>query len=140
MDEYGFGAAARIGLRMFEQSSRRSGRTMRLIERVEDGDRIVTTTEREARRLLALLREVGKTKVSVVCCDPANGNIARLLDFRGNRTFFDHLWQHAHYESRLNEADEALERIQRATSQSWPEKPVFDSGGIARIADCKTTF
>jgi hypothetical protein len=50
MDEFGYVAAARTGLRMFETCSRGSGRTMRLIERVTEQDQIIVPNAQIAKR------------------------------------------------------------------------------------------
>lgn len=71
-DEYGFVAAARVGLEMFDHSQRGTGRTTRLIERATDNDIVITATDANARHLSSLLRRAGKkTRVVVVREDRA---------------------------------------------------------------------
>lgn len=120
MDEYGYSAAMKAGLAVFEMSGRGSGRTMRMIERAADEDRIVTTTPREAKRIERILRERGK-KTAVVALEPSALPMERLSTQPLGRTWFDHLWQQAYYEHRMAQADSDLEFFQKAVSKTWPE-------------------
>lgn len=122
MDEYGFGAAAQAGLRMFEQCARQSGRTMRMIERVKDGDQIVVLLEREAKRLRSLLPEAKKPGVVVIVINEhmdVEGRVRR----PAGRTFFDHEWQRMFFERAIQRAARELEAHQRGTSQTWSQAP-----------------
>lgn len=133
MDEYGYGEVAKVAIQLFEQSARQSGRTMRMIERVSDGDRIVVTTDQERRHIEVRLREAGKTKVRVIVWSNDGFSDA----FRGQpegRTFFDHTWVHQHFLRCLKNAETDLEHLQRETSASWPEKLEVDKSA-ARFVD-----
>jgi hypothetical protein len=116
MDEYGYGAAMRSGLEIFEMASRQSGRTMRLIERVNDGDRIICSTQKEADRLRRLLREVGKEKVSVSAIDPRTDPRERDARPPIGRTFFEHTWVFQHFVETIRREIEHIEHVQRQMS------------------------
>lgn len=138
MDEYGFGAAARAGLQMFEQCARQSGRTMRLIERVTENDQIVVMTQQEANRINALLREAGKPNTRVVVCSARD--LSKLFAGRppSGRTFYDHEWQRRWFEDALREAEHELETCQARTSKSWPEAPRQEEPMRARFEDWRS--
>ncbi len=130
MDEYGFAAAMRAGAEVFEMSGRQSGRTMRMLERATDGDRIVTTNAQEANRLRGILKEMDK-EVRVVAVDPDRPSLERLPTLSDGRTWFDHLWQKVFFDRALERAEHDLEQIQSATSKTWPQpnaEPVDDRG------------
>lgn len=123
MDEYGFAAAAKAGLRMFEACSRQSGRTMRMIERVTEDDQIVASTEREATRIRQLLKAARKPKVRVHVVDPSRVPMSAGVGTAPHgRTFFEHSWVLQFFERRMEGAERDLEIFQRETSKTWPEK------------------
>lgn len=136
MDEYGFSAAQRMGLRVFETSSRGSGRTMRMIERARDGDQIITHLSKEAKRLESLLRKAGKKKVRVYVCGP-DCNPMEIGRANAGRTFFDHSWMLMHFEQALHNADRDLECLQREMSATWPEAPEIDNSGARMIDEAR---
>ena len=59
-----------MAVRVYERSARQSGRTLGLVQRARDGDRIAVLTETEAVRLRSLLKEAGKAAVTVVVLYP----------------------------------------------------------------------
>jgi hypothetical protein len=125
MDEYGFAAALKLSLRMFEMLNRGTGRTMRLVERVTEEDQIVVASTREAEALRYHLKRAGKPKIRVLVYPPQNfGGFGPQAD---GRTFFDHNWTLKFFEHRLRSSEQDLENLQRAVSKTWPEKPEIDS-------------
>lgn len=133
MDEYGYAAAMKMGLRMFETSSRNSGRTMRLIERVSKGDRIVVATRQMADFIRDRLKQAGKPEVEVRVVEPLSGADLSLETAARGRTFFEHTWQLAYFEKRLEHAADGLEQHQRDTSKTWPDKPEWDESALPFI-------
>ena len=123
MDEYGFLAVAKAGLRTFEQCCRQSGRTSRMIERVTDDDRIVCSTKAEADRVRSLLIGAGKGKTQVFTLSPKEVPMRRLPPSSRGRTFFDHGWVYEFVLRSIEGAEHDLESFQRETSKTWPEKP-----------------
>lgn len=96
MDLFGIGQAMMGAARVYFQSSRCTGRTISLIEAVKEGDRICFTTEREARRVVHLIKGRGIT-VDYIVVDPKHPD--RLFE-RGTgqgRTIFDHSWIEEYY-------------------------------------------
>lgn len=62
--------ALRAGVNVAIVAARSTGRTGRLIAAAKPGDAIVTSTEREARRITMLLKEAGTENVIVRAIDP----------------------------------------------------------------------
>ena len=137
MDEYGFSAAARMALQLFETNSRQTGRTARMIERVRDGDLIVTSMGKEALRLERLLKEAKKTGVKIIVCNSDDYPIERARGAIPSRVFFDHSWVLAYFQRELEHADARLERLQREMSKAWPEAPEPDKSGISMIDETR---
>jgi hypothetical protein len=130
-DPYGHAAAAVAGMEMFELGARRTGRTSRLLEQVQDGDRIICL-DRDRRLLEQQLRDVGKTRVSVGSCPP---DPALLLKKFGTmprgRTFVDHEWCRAYFALAVCEARRDLATLLAAMSKTWPDAPPAPRDDIA---------
>jgi len=118
-DSYGVLASALTGLRVYEQAARRSGRTMRLLEQVQDGDRIITTNV-EADRIRRELGQMGKHRVEVVALS-IDADPRRYSTLPRGRTFFDHMFVHAFMVRACEDAAGYLDRMQAAMSKTWPE-------------------
>ena len=121
-DEYGLTAAAKTGLRIFEMSSRGSGRTARLVERVTDEDQIVVPKREVAEYIRRKLRDAGK-KTRVLVVDRFNPEHRA----QNGRTFFDHTWIEQYIRDATCRAEDDIEAMQRAMSKTWPEAPKPDS-------------
>jgi len=119
-NDYGTSAALKAYLTCFEQSSRRSGRTMAMLRAVGSGDRIVTSTEQEARRLKALLRDMGKENVEVRALDPRSHPMDRLGTNAYGATVFDHNWVEGYWKHRIENAASDLTGIEEALSKNFP--------------------
>lgn len=122
-DEYGFFSATVIGLNMFDGLSRASGRTTRLVERVEDGDQIVCPTTGIANHVSRMLHDAGKKKVRVFSVPVSSVPMSRVGTSPNGRTFFDHTWVSDFLLCRLNEAKADLNVFSREMSKSWPDVP-----------------
>lgn len=122
-DPSGHAAAALAGIEMFELGARRTGRTSRLLEQVQDGDRIICL-DRDRRLLEQQLRDMGKSRVSVGSCQP--DPVLLLKKFgtmpRG-RTFVDHEWCRAYFALAINQARQDLAKLLAAMSKTWPDAP-----------------
>ena len=124
MDEYGLIAAAKTGLKLFEASSRGSGRTSRLVERVTDEDQIVAPTREVSDYIRHRLKDAGKkTRVFTIPVDRFNPEHRA----PNGRTFFDHTWIEQYIRQSICRAEDDLEAMQRAMSKTWPEAPKPDS-------------
>jgi hypothetical protein len=118
-DEYGMTAAAKTGLRIFEMSSRGSGRTARLVERVTDEDQIITPTREASDYIRHRLRDAGKkTRVFTIPVDRFKPEYSA-----NGRTFFDHTWIEQYMLQSICRAEDDIEAMQRAMSKTWPEAP-----------------
>lgn len=129
-DEYGFAAAAMVGLHVFETSARSTGRTLRLVERVTDDDVIIVPSAQMARDMERRLRDAGKkTKVRVV--EPGENPLDRQGTMPRGRAFFEHEWVRQHFMRTIEHGVHTLDVWQKAMSKTWPEAPeqIDESGG-----------
>lgn len=118
MEDFGVGGAAKMALHLFEHASRGSGRTTRLVDRVQPGDRIIVATAPERIRLERLLRDAGKDGVAVRVCSPANDDQAwRLGTNSTGVTLFETSWVEAWYRDRVERAQRDLAQLQEALSK-----------------------
>ncbi len=121
-DEYGFGAAASAGLRMFDGACRATGRTSRLIERVTDEDQIVCPTSQIAEHVRRLLHHA-KKKTRVIVSPVNEVPMHHAGTAPHGRTYFEHTWVQAHFERALSGAAADLRTFSIAMSKTWPDAP-----------------
>lgn len=118
MDDFGIGAAALGAFRAVLLAMRGTGRTTRLIERYQPGDRVIFTTTREAERVARIAKEKHGKNMDWSVCDPkAPGSVFSLP--RGTpkgRMHFDHSWLEDFYEHKLATAGNELRHIQDQSS------------------------
>jgi hypothetical protein len=123
-DPSGHAAAAIAGMELFEISSRRSGRTSRLLELVQDGDRVICHDERHARLVKQQLRDRGKVAVDVGHAPPCrDGLLRRFGTMPKGRTFVDHEWARQFFAAAIDEARGDLTKLLTAMSKTWPDAP-----------------
>lgn len=108
MDEYGIGSAASMGLHLYEASSRGTGRTTRMVERLRDDDQVVCRSAKEAERIRRLLKDAGKS-TKVVSVQHASDLYDRTQRAKG-RTYFDHDWVHQYFVDAVKDAEDNLRR------------------------------
>jgi hypothetical protein len=116
-DHFGMGAGLTGAARIYFQAARRSGRTAALVDSLKSGDRVVFTTQREARRVKDLCRDRG-VDIDTFVCSPAQ---AQSLFFRPSptgdaRTLFDHQWVQEYYQNALDNAQREVARLQTELS------------------------
>lgn len=117
MDDYGIGNSVRGAIRILFSGSRGTGRTIRMLERYQEGDRIIVTNDREKRRLKHLGKELGK-EIQCIVVDPEVPS--SLLDHGTpqGRSIFDHTWVEQFYECATTETFGRLKHLQEITSGS----------------------
>ena len=122
-DPYGHAAAAVSGMEIFDLGSRRTGRTTRLLDQVQNGDRIICL-DRDRRHLQEALSRMGKARVAVESCAPEIDAAARKLVRRiEGRTFVDHEWSRAFFGASVARAQIELTRLLEARSRPGPNPP-----------------
>ena len=127
MEDYGIGGAAKMALLVLAQASRRSGRTSRLVERAQPGDRIIVSTEIEKRRVQQLLTRAGKIDVAVRVCSPLRDERAWHLGTNPTGiTLFDADWVEQWYLNRIERAQLDFEKMQGALSKDRKPPPARD--------------
>lgn len=109
-DIYGIGNALRSMVSIYQQTSRRSGRTSTLLSTVKDGDCVVFSTRKEAVRVRDLARERGIIIQTRVCkpTDPGQWVYEVGRDEIGGRIMFDHSWVEEYYQRSIDDAEERL--------------------------------
>lgn len=137
MDEHGMGSAALCGLRLFEMSSRRSGRTSRMVAMADDNDVIVCIDGKEAQRVERMLRAKGK-KTRVTHRPP---NLDALMELRPSvpgRCLPDHSWVYAYFMASIERAERELAGCRQLVGREniGPDIPYATSINAAR----KSTF
>ena len=105
--DYGYKAALQAGLQVYENASRASGRTARMIERVNPDDVIVCADGRAGHFIQQRLRDAGK-QAHVVVCDPTPYALDERMRGIQARVFFEHTWELRYWEQVLASAAEAL--------------------------------
>lgn len=117
MDHFGIGAAISATMRIYFQSSRRTGRTTSLLESLKDGDRVIFCEPREAQRFERLCKERG-IKVTCLVLPPQDPHrIQELGTSAGDgRTLFDHTWVERHYLAAIEQTAREIDVWQKHLS------------------------
>jgi len=122
MDVFGIGAAVRGAAEIYFRSARNTGRTTHMIDNARDGDVVVFSCAREARRVERQCLDRGvKIRPAVV---PPGGLPAlydRLRGVRGPRVYFDHSVIEGCYMEAIQDVDRTLTEIQNRLAQQKPE-------------------
>lgn len=93
--------------RVYFQAGRRTGRTQAMVASLQDGDRVVFTSSKEARRVEHMCRDKGIGIIPIICDHPRN--LDKRISMGGggrpnSRTVFDHLWVEMFFETSLVES------------------------------------
>lgn len=115
MDHFGIGQAIKGMAIVYFQSSRKTGRTMSLIESVKNGDRIVFADSWEADRVQKLCKE-RDIEVRCVVIDPQTPERIFEREPALGRTIFDHGWIQQYYMNAINHCEQNIDRMERQTS------------------------
>lgn len=115
MDHFGIGAAMQGMAHVYFQSSRRTGRTISLIESMKDGDRIVFADSKEADRVRRLCLERGVQVECVVIAPKSPGRVFECGTPMG-RTVFDHTWVELYYIEAIERAQREVDHLQQQAS------------------------
>jgi cystathionine beta-lyase/cystathionine gamma-synthase len=115
MDDFGIGNAVRGSANVVFISSRRSGRTTRMIEAYNEGDRIIVTSRKEGERLVYLGKQLGKD-IKYFINDPREPQRIYETGTPQGRTILDHSWVEKFYENTLTETFDYLKRLQIESS------------------------
>lgn len=108
VDQFGVGVAAELGVMMYTQTARRSGRTTQMIAGLKSGDRVVFSDRREAERVNLLCLEQG-LKINCIVVEPKR--LDKLIE-KGRcegDTVFDHSWLEEYYLAQIKNAQVMLQ-------------------------------
>lgn len=118
MDDFGISAAAYGCFRAVMATMRRTGRTTRMIERYQDGDRIVFVTEAQARYAVRLARDKYNKEINYAVCDPKYPeSIFERPPPTEGRVTFDHVWVEQFYDHEISQIGVHLMRLQDMMSR-----------------------
>lgn len=112
-DFFGIGPAIRAALGIYRTAARDSGRTTRLLQALQSGDRVICQNIAAMRDMQRLLRERGFERDAVqVRILPAEDHY-RLVELERiqGRTYFDHAWVETYYQVHFDRAESEFARI-----------------------------
>jgi hypothetical protein len=112
MDHYGIGAALKGCANIYFQSSRRSGRTVSLVESLRSGDRVIFNNEKEARRVKKMCAERNVNIDTITVTQNHHGVGIERIGKSDGRTIFDHSWVEKFYINKITEASKILDFLQ----------------------------
>ena len=118
MDDYGIAAAVRGCFRSVTAAMRATGRTTRMIERYQEGDRIIFATKVEADRVCYVARDLHDKEIDYSVCDPKHPE--KVIEGpRGTpkgRVIFDHAWLEQFYDHRIAQMGDEVRHLQDQAS------------------------
>jgi len=115
MDDFGIGAAVLGAYRSVMLAMRGTGRTTRLLERYQEGDRIVFVDERQASLAERKAADMGK-RIRWIVVDPAEPHKLMHDAPSKGRTHFDHVWLERFYELQIERATQDVRKMQDEVS------------------------
>lgn len=89
MDHFGIGAGVEGAVEVYFQSARRTGRTTSMVNSLKDGDRVLFSNEREAKRVERMFKERG-VDVKCLVVDPNALERVKAHGTSQGRTIMDH--------------------------------------------------
>lgn len=112
MDDYGIGAAALAGIRLYDQASRGGGRTHRMVMALSERSMVVVATEKDRRNIESLIKRVRPelTDVRFMVVEPQPRSIQAVMA-HGRPVTFDHEWIRHFFEGRLKDTQVLLEEL-----------------------------
>lgn len=115
-DIFGIGSAMKAMSMIYFQSARASGRTTQMVESLKDGDRVVFSDSREAKRVDRMIHERGLTKVRCITVPVHEPQRVFENGTSQGRTIFDHRWVQDFYEMRIKSIGDDIHYFQRESS------------------------
>lgn len=114
-DFFGIGPAIKASVVMYETCARGSGRTLSLVNSLKEGDRVVFTNTREAKRVKELAKERGIT-IDYVVIDPKTPHTLFELRPSQGRSIFDHSWVEQYFKNAIDRAAQDIRYFQTNSS------------------------
>jgi len=116
MDFFGIGQAMKGMTTVYFQSSRRTGRTVSMVESLKDGDRVCFADSREAERVSKMLRERNIENVECIVISPDDPYKLRERGTSQGRTIFDHTWVERFYLNAIATSEKDIDLFQKEMS------------------------
>ena len=115
MDQFGIGAAMKAAAMIYSQASRRTGRTISLVESIKEGDRLVFMDRPESERVKRLCMERG-LNVECIVIDPSEPHQIMERGTSHGRTIFDHSWVERRYMLAIENVIAEIDHYERQCS------------------------
>ena len=115
MDEFGIGNSIKGAINILFMSARQSGRTTRMIERYQPGDRIITTSHNQSRWIIDKAKTMGK-EVDCMTVDPRDPRNLFMRKSSTGRTIFDHDWLEKFWTIRTEQTFQEIKHLQDQAS------------------------
>ena len=116
MDQYAIGLGVKNSALIFFETTRRTGRTTRMVDNLKTGDRVIFASSQEAHRVKKICWKKGiEIKTRVI--DPRehdSWHIEQLL--RNGRYVLDHSWVEMYYINAIDKAQRDIDSLQSETS------------------------
>ncbi|MEQ6332952.1 hypothetical protein [Sphingobium sp. MK2] len=140
MNDFGYPAALKLALRMFEHSARASGRSTALIDAIEDGDVIIVDKNFMGLHYQDMARRAGK-KIKTIVHDPKQEmNRIDVGHLRPGKAHFDHEWLFQHWTWVIQKEQDRIEATVKFNSRSDDERAFRRTQPERRMVDLETTI
>ncbi|WP_378952241.1 hypothetical protein [Mesorhizobium sp. ANAO-SY3R2] len=131
------------GLEIYILSSRRTGKTTRMIANLKDGDQVVTLHQKEADRLRRIFKERKLDVRVITIAEPQPHEVlTRVSTASGRgRTHFDHSWVEAFFSRAIDNAAKDFDSLVSAVT-GWQEthERTRKAAEMARAVPDRTFF
>jgi len=115
MDHFGIGQALKGAALIYFRSARQTGRTVSLVESLQNGDRVIFTNSREADRVKRMCFE-RNIEIDTMLVDPKSFERVFNREPSQGRTIFDHSWVEEFYLNSIERCSKEIDHLQRETS------------------------
>lgn len=117
-DQFGISVAMEAAAQIVIQTSRQTGRTLRMVDGLRDGDHVIFADGRERLRVERLCIERGIT-IRTFVRDPNCEFSFEPIGASVGRTCFDHSWIEQYFLHEIKTAGARLDRFEREMSGDW---------------------
>jgi hypothetical protein len=126
MDFFGIGQGVRGVMEIYFMSARRTGRTIRLVRNLNEGDRVFTHSSQEARRIKEMARDRGIHQLDVIPVDRPTMQRMHDVMFRAGKArgkvVIDHTLIEQIYKRELVDIGNMLAQWETASGEAPPEE------------------
>jgi hypothetical protein len=133
MDFFGLGQGVRGAMEVYFRAARRTGRTQRLVQNLNEGDRVFTHSSQEARRIRDMARDRGIHQLDVIPVDRPTMQRMHDVMFRmgqaRGKVIIDHMLLEEIYKREVLDIGTELARWEARSGMAPPkERPQLNDG------------